>query len=134
MSTQATTLPLTDVTDEAGRSVPRFAIGHVAISAADVTALTGFYTRIGMRPVVDLGRMSIVELRGGTHLILQRGAPGQATLDLIVDDIDATHQLLTAAGAEATPIRRGNPHDTFSAADPEGNTLVIHSTHAIGPV
>lgn len=31
---------------------PRFAIGHVGLSAADVERLAGFYIGIGMRPVV----------------------------------------------------------------------------------
>lgn len=113
---------------------PRFGIGHVAITATDVDAMTDFYTAIGMRLVVNMGRMSIVELRGGTHLIIQTGEPGVTTLDLIVDDIDETRTVLEAQGASASAIQRGNPHDRFVATDPEGNTLVVNSNHAIGAV
>lgn len=113
---------------------PRFGIGHMAISAADIDTMTTFYTAIGMRLVVNMGRMSILELRGGTHLIVQSGEPGVASLDLIVDDIDETRAVLEAAGASPSAIRRGNPHDRFTATDPEGNTLVINSNHAIGAV
>lgn len=113
---------------------PRFGIGHVTISADDVDRLTAFYTGIGMRPVANLGRFAIVELRGGTHLIVQQGAPGVSTLDLIVDDVDEVRQVLATAGANPTPIERGSPHDRFVATDPEGNTLLVYSDHSIGPV
>lgn len=113
---------------------PRFGIGHMSFPASDVATMTEFYTKIGMRLVVSMGRAAILELRGGTHLILQPGDPGSATLDLIVDDIDETWAVLDAAGATPGPIRRGSPHDRFTATDPEGNVLSVNSNHAIGPV
>lgn len=113
---------------------PRFGIGHMSITASNVGALSTFYTSIGMRQVVEMDRFAILELRGGTHLIVQPGKPGGATLDLIVDDIDETREVMTAAGAKTGDITRGNPHDRFVAIDPEGNTLVVNSNHAIGPV
>ena len=113
---------------------PRFGIGHVSLPADDIDRLVGFYTEIGMRLVVNMGRIAILELRGGTHIILQAGTRGSGTLDLIVDDIDDTRAVLETAGANPSQITRGNPHDRFSATDPEGNTLVVASNHAIGPV
>ncbi len=113
---------------------PRFGIGHMAITAAEIDTLTDFYTAIGMRLVVNMGRMSIVELRGGTHLVIQSGESGVSTLDLIVDDIDGTRTVLEAQGASPSVIQRGNPHDRFIATDPEGNTLIVNSNHAIGAV
>ena len=113
---------------------PRFSIGHVSMTAANVDAMTAFYTSIGMRHVVNMGRMAIVELRGGTHLVIQSGEAGVATLDLMVDDIDDTRSVMQAAGAAPTEIQRGNPHDRFLATDPEGNQLVVASSHAMGPV
>ena len=114
--------------------LPRFGIGHVSMAVADVDLLADFYASIGMRLVVNMGRMAILELRGGTHLILRADESGTATLDLIVDDIDGTRAVLEAAGADPSTIQRGNPHDRFVAHDPEGNTLVVNSNHAIGPV
>ncbi len=113
---------------------PRFGIGHVSLSASDVANLTDFYTQVGMRLVVNMGRAAILELRGGTHIVIQAGDPSGATLDLIVDDIDETHRVLADAGAQPGPITRGRPHDRFVATDPEGNTLIVNSNHAIGPV
>ncbi len=114
---------------------PRFGIGHVILTARDVAALTDFYVQIGMRLVVNMGRAAIVELRGGTHLVIRSGDDASAAaLDLIVDDIDETRRVLAAAGAQTGPITRGSPHDQFVATDPEGNTLIVNSNHAIGPV
>lgn len=113
---------------------PRFGIGHVSMPAADIDRLTDFYNGIGMRLVANMGRMAILELRGGTHLVLGAGQAGTTTLDLIVDDIDETHKILHDAGTDPSTIQRGNPHDRFTAVDPEGNTLLMYSNHAIGPV
>jgi NADPH-dependent ferric siderophore reductase len=81
-----------------------------------------------------MSSLSIVGLRGGTHLIIQSGVPGVATLDFIVDEIDEARTVLEAEGASPTAIRRGNPHDRFVATDPEGNTLVVNSDHSMGVV
>jgi len=126
----------TQIGDENGNDPrPRFAIGHISLPVHDVDQLTEFYTSIGMRPVVNLGRMSIVELRGGTHVILTKSdRAGSGSLDLIVDDIDDTWEVLAESGANPTAITRGSPHDAFTATDPDGNELVVRSTHAIGPV
>lgn len=113
---------------------PRFGIGHMSMTAANVGDLANFYTTIGMRQIVNMGQMAIVELRGGTHIVIQQGEQGVSNLDLIVDDIDDTWQVLESAGAQPSTIRRGSPHDSFTAIDPEGNRLVIHSNHAMGIV
>ena len=93
-----------------------------------------FYIEIGMRPVVTMGHMAIIELLGGTHIVISSGPAGGQQLDLIVDDIDETSAIVAAANGTPSEIRRGSPHSTFVATDPEGNQLTIHSTHAIGPV
>lgn len=113
---------------------PRFGIGHVVIEVSDVSALTAFYIAIGMRLVVDLGEVAILELRGGTHLRLESGASAHITLDLIVDDIDDTWAVLDAFGARPTVITQVAPHDRFTATDPDGNVLVVNSNHAVGQV
>lgn len=113
---------------------PRFGIGHMAMTAADVSGLTNFYTDLGMRQVMNTGRFAILELRGGTHLIVKQGPAGDASLDLIVDDLDDVHADLAATGVSVSAITRGHPHDQFQAVDPEGNHLVISSNHAQGVV
>lgn len=58
---------------------PRFAIGHLSMHAADVVALTQFYGRLGMRIVVEKPEFAILELRGGTHLVLDQEPREKAT-------------------------------------------------------
>ena len=113
---------------------PRFGIGHVSLTVTDVDEAAQFYENIGMRPIVNMGRMAILELRGGTHLIIHTGDHVPGSIDLIVDDIDETHTLLSTHRADPTSIQRGNPHDRFTAVDPSGNRLVVNSNHAMGPV
>ncbi len=113
---------------------PAVAIGHIPLTGDDLSSLTTFYRSLGLRKVVRLPGVAILELRGGTHLAISRGAAGAGALDLMVDDVDATRQLLAGLGAEPTAIRRAGPHRTFTATDPEGNTLVINSSHVAGPV
>lgn len=113
---------------------PVFAIGHVPLPAADVGRLADFYASIGLRRVARLPGLAILELRGGTHLAISSGDAGRVTLDLMVDDVDATHEHLRGLGAEPGPIRRQFPHRVFTAHDPEGNTLLVHSSHVAGIV
>ena len=104
------------------------------LGVRNVDESADFYTTVGMRPIVNMGQAAILELRGGTHLIIREASSAPESLDLIVDDIDATHAVLAAAGASPSSIQRGNPHDRFTATDPSGNLLVINSNHAMGPV
>ncbi len=113
---------------------PAVAIGHVPLTGDDIGELARFYRSIGLRKVVRLPGVAILELRGGTHLAITRGPAGSTTLDLMVDDVDATRDRFLALGAEPTEIRRAGPHRLFTAPDPEGNTLVVNSSHVAGPV
>lgn len=113
---------------------PRFSICHVQLTATDPLALGEFYASTGMRAVAKMEHMSILELRGGTHLVIFQGEPGVTKLDLMVDDINDIHTLLTEMDANPGPIVPGSPHDTFKVHDPEGNALLIESSHVTGPV
>ncbi|MEM8746902.1 MAG: VOC family protein [Actinomycetota bacterium] len=113
---------------------PVFAIGHVPVPAADVARLADFYESIGCRRVARLPGIAILELRGGTHLAVANGPSGETTLDLMVDDVDATRDHLVSLGIDVGPIRRQFPHRVFTASDPEGNTLLVHSSHVAGIV
>ncbi len=113
---------------------PRFGIGHLTMTANDVSGLTNFYTDLGMRQVMNSRHFAILELRGGTHVIVRHGPAGGTSLDLIVDDLDDVHADLATTAASVSPITRGHPHDQFQAIDPEGNHLVISSNHAQGVV
>ena len=113
---------------------PLFAIGHISLTGNDIGALADFYASIGFRKVARLPGIAILELRGGTHVAISSGPTGVTTLDLMVDDLDTTHQMLDSVGAEPSALTRSFPHLVFTATDPEGNTLLVHSSHVSGIV
>ena len=118
---------------------PTFAIGHVRLAVTDVPAAYGFCVRHGMRGILERDTFAIVELRGGTHLILDVAEAAipegrRAPFDLMVDDIDEAHRRFVEDGVEATAIERGNIHDSFSVKGPSGYSIPINSSHVAGIV
>lgn len=118
---------------------PVFAIGHMRMSVEDVGEAYAFFVRHGMRGILDRDGFAILELRGGTHLILSEAempieTGERAPFDLMVDDIDEAHRRFVEDGAEATAIERGNIHDSFSVRGPSGYSIPINSSHVAGIV
>ena len=75
---------------------PDVAVGHIHLDVNDVTSEYGFFLKHGMREILKRDNFAILELRGGTHLILQKAEEqvdsGMRTpFDLMVDDIDSAH-------------------------------------------
>jgi catechol 2,3-dioxygenase-like lactoylglutathione lyase family enzyme len=111
--------------------------GHVVAYATDPADAAGFYEALGMRPVAVLPDFAVLELRGGTHLVIRRAEDHVGTQlewDLMVEDLAATHATWAAAGHEVSAIERGPIHETFVVRDPAGNTLTVFSSHVVGPV
>jgi catechol 2,3-dioxygenase-like lactoylglutathione lyase family enzyme len=50
-------------------------IGHVVLPVDDVDSSADFWRRIGMREVERNPHVAVLELRGGTHLVLVPGDP-----------------------------------------------------------
>ena len=118
---------------------PDVAIGHIGPHpTTDLDATVRFFEQLGTRTVAVMPAMAILELRGGTHLILRqvdRIEPGAtASFDLMVDDIDTAHDRFAAAGLEPSEIGRGGIHSSFQVLDPSGTSVTITSSHAVGPV
>ena len=112
-------------------------LGHVVVHVGDLARSATFYAAIGMRFLNEAEGIKIYELRGGTHLVVQQSDPGSvapAGFDLMVDDLDATHAAWAARGLTVSPIRRGAIHDRFDVIDPDGNPILVNSTHVVGPV
>ena len=89
---------------------PDIAIGHVRLSVASVKETTDFFVKLGIRTIVEKADFAVLELRGGTHLVLRTGEvteSGPVDFDIMVDDIDAAHIDLTGLGMEVTDISRG---------------------------
>ena len=114
---------------------PGLAVGHVNLEVEDVDDAYGFFLRHGMRDIFKSENFGVLELRGGTHLVLNRAEtrvePGrEAPFDLMVDDIDRAHAEFTSNGVPATAIRRGRIHDTFHIEGPGGYRFAVTSSHA----
>jgi hypothetical protein len=92
-----------------------------------VQTLAEFWRDLGMREVHLRDSIAILELRGGTHLILlpekDGNADSSAPMDLMVDDLAATHVQWSARGLRVSPIERGQIHDAFTIVDPEGHVV-----------
>lgn len=114
---------------------PRLAVGHVSLEVEDIVDAYEFFVRHGMRDIFKGDDFGVLELRGGTHLVLSRSKEGvepgrKAPFDLMVDDIDAARVEFTDAGVSATDITRGRIHDTFHIEGPGGYRFAVTSSHA----
>ena len=118
---------------------PSFAVGHISLNVHDVKTEMTFYTEHGLREILNREDFGILELRGGTHLVLRtasESAPvsNQAPFDLMTDDINATHKRFVDRGDSATEIEHGNIHSSFTVQGPSGYSLRVTSSHVAGPV
>ena len=114
---------------------PRLAVGHVSLEVANVDDTYAFFVRHGMRDIFKGDDFGVLELRGGTHLVLSRATeaiePGRkAPFDLMVDDIDQARVEFIDAGVISTEIVRGRIHDTFHIDGPGGYRFAVTSSHA----
>ncbi|HUB15041.1 MAG TPA: NAD(P)-binding domain-containing protein [Acetobacteraceae bacterium] len=116
---------------------PPVAIGHVSLHVTDIGAASHWLATVGLRPIVSGSDLAVLELRGGTHLVVvPAGQPPEprtkAPFDLMFDDIDATHRIFAERGLSPSPIRRGRIHDSFEIVGPDGWMFTINSSHASG--
>ena len=131
-------------------ALPPVSVGHVALTVGDLAASHGFYAAFGLRSLMKDDAMAILELRGGTHLLLfQRGgdadfdddspvatAPADS-IDLMIagrslEDLDTFRKALCAAGIKPGPIpkKRFYGHYAFRTVDPDGNAVTVSTSHA----
>ncbi len=116
---------------------PAVAVAHVVLETDRMTESAQFMRAIGMRSVFDGPQVSVYEMRGGTHLILmlkEKVGGGDATFDLMVDDIHATHRRFASLGLAPSPIedRPSVHHQIFSVREPAGHVITFFSSHASG--
>ena len=116
---------------------PPVAVGHVRLNVTDVGAAARWFETVGLRPIVTRDAIAVLELRGGTHVVVRQAEeppkPGAgAPFDLMVDDVDATHRDYAAKGLSPSEIRRGRIHDSFDLAGPDGWAFTVNSSHASG--
>jgi catechol 2,3-dioxygenase-like lactoylglutathione lyase family enzyme len=83
-------------------NLPAAAFGHFVMKVSDINISYQFYTKLGLRPFGIYPDLAIIELRGGTHILLfnendelpfslssshlgQRDASFNEQLDLMID-------------------------------------------------
>ena len=97
-----------------------------------VSATSEFMRQIGMRLVAGGDDFAVLEMRGGTHLVVTADA-GSALIngdfDLMVEDLDATHAQFSELGLEPGAIERGKIHDCFAVCEPGGKLITFNSSH-----
>ena len=110
-------------------------VGHVVMKTNRLTDSWDFMTKIGLRQIELHANVGVLELRGGTHLVLVQSdnvAPDPAPFDLMVDDLDETHRRFTDIGLAPSPIVVGSIHRSFTVEDPSGQQISFNSSHVSG--
>ena len=111
-------------------------VGHVLLETNRLEETEQFMRKIGMRSIVQRPEVAVLELRGGTHLVLiakPEVVPGAVSFDLMVEDLRATHQHFVALGLAPTPIETASPeHERFLVREPAGHIIAFFSNHVSG--
>ena len=133
------------------RTLPEAAFGHFVMKVDDINISYQFYTKLGLRPFGIYPDLAIIELRGGTHILLfnkndelslssshlgQRSASFNERLDLMIDgksrdDLELYRTTLIEKGLSVDAIAQDQffGHDYFQLADPDGNGITVYTSH-----
>jgi catechol 2,3-dioxygenase-like lactoylglutathione lyase family enzyme len=135
-------------------SLPAAALGHFVMKVRDLPASYQFYADLGLRQMGIFPDVAIIELRGGTHILLfpetveapipltasrlgQRAGVFNEHLDLLINGktrgaLEAYRERLLKTGIAAGVIAQ-EPffgHDYFELTDPDGHGITVYTTHA----
>ena len=116
---------------------PPVAVGHVSLHVKDVLAASAFMQVLGLRSVFEQDSFAVLELRGGTHLILNKSrkkitAGTVAPVDLMVDDVHTMRAYCKRKQLKPSKITTGSVHSSFFVPGPDGWSIKITSSHAGG--
>ena len=116
---------------------PPVAVGHVRIDVNNLVAACDLLEKLGLRPVTRRDSFAVLELRGGTHLIVSAGdhdieSGRMAPIDLMVDDVRETHARYREMGLGPSEITSGSIHSSFTIPFTDGYRLKITSSHTSG--
>jgi catechol-2,3-dioxygenase len=131
------------------------AVAHLVLKVADLKSSCQFYANLGIPPFAIEEKVAIIELRGGTHLLLlevdQLAAEGVAQsltgqfhkrfseqFDLMikgksVNELKTYRSELISRGIAAgeIPDETFFGHHLFCIKDPDGNGVTIYTSHSI---
>ena len=131
------------------------AVAHLVFRVADLKSSCQFYSKLGIRPFAIDGNVALIELRGGTHLLLlevdqearedlAQSVTGQfhkrfsEQFDLMIkgkglNELEKYRSELISRGIAAgeIPDEMFFGHYLFCIKDPDGNGITIYTSHAI---
>jgi catechol-2,3-dioxygenase len=131
------------------------AVGHLVFKVTDLESSCEFYSNLGIPPFAIEEGVAIIELRGGTHLILlevdEPAGEGVAEsltgqfherlseqFDLMIkgkglNELKKYRSELIGRGIAAgeIPDETFFGHHLFCLKDPDGNGITIYTSHAI---
>ena len=131
------------------------AVAHLVFKVADLKSSCQFYANLGIPPFYIEEKIAIIELRGGTHLVLlsvdepagedvAESVTGQfhkrfsEQFDLMIegkglDDLKKYRSEVIRRGIAAgeIPEEKFFGHHLFCIKDPDGNGITIYTSHAI---
>ena len=134
-------------------SLPAAALAHFVMKVQNIEASHQFYAGLGLRALDTFPGLAIVELRGGTHLLLfrkdddqsrtlqnshvgQRPDFGSEKIDLMIAghkkaDLELYRTRLIDKGYSPSSIaeRALYGHHYFSIQDPDGNGVSFYTSH-----
>jgi catechol-2,3-dioxygenase len=134
---------------------PELAVAHLVFKVADLKRSCQFYSNLGLPPFAVEEKVAIIELRGGTHLLLlsvdeaagedvAESVTGQfhkrfsEQFDLMIkgkglNELEKYRLELISRGIEAgeIPDETFFGHYLFCTKDPDGNGITIYTSHAI---
>ena len=134
---------------------PELAVAHLVFKVADLKISCQFYSNLGLPPfaILEDEKAAIVELRGGTHLLLLEGdqladmaesVTGQfhkrlsEQFDLMIkgkglNELKKYRLDLISRGIAAgeIPDEMFYGHHLFCIKDPDGNGITIYTSHAM---
>jgi catechol 2,3-dioxygenase-like lactoylglutathione lyase family enzyme len=134
---------------------PELAVAHLVFKVADLKTSCQFYSNLGLPPFFIEGKIAIIELRGGTHLVLlevdQLAGEGivesltgqfheqlSERFDLMIkgkglNDLKKYRSELISRGIAGGEIPNESffGHHLFCVKDPDGNGITIYTSHAI---
>jgi catechol 2,3-dioxygenase-like lactoylglutathione lyase family enzyme len=130
------------------------AVAHLVFKVADLKSSCQFYSDLGLPPFATDEKVAIIELRGGTHLLLlsvdepagediAESLTGQfhkrfsEQFDLMIegkglDELKKYRSELISRGIAAgeIPDETFFGHHLFCIKDPDGNGITIYTSHA----
>jgi hypothetical protein len=113
---------------------PPIWVGHVALFVPDIASAKSFFLSVGMRDAEPRAAVGVMELRGGTHLLLLPSdatvEPGtRAPFDLMVKDHIALRDQFIQQGLTVSALQRNPSHEFFTVREPNGYDIVVNSSH-----